>query len=289
MRYFAALLICVLIGAVPCVKAQQDPLDAAASEAAAAIAKAAGKHSSDAQVLVADFSETKGHPTALGPDLTRQFSLSLQAHAKNFTLSDRDQVLRQLAADKLPAESYANPNTLKCYSPAQVAEFVVTGEMNDMPDAIVIAIKAFRIKGSQVIFDKQVSLDLTPAMRQLLKQDPYAIASPNSDHAATDRSNHTRAPGGGANGNSMPACVYCPSPSFSDAARKKKYQGVVVAQVRIDVDGRVAEVSIVRGLPCGLNKEAIATLYQWKFRPATDRDGQPLEVTVPVEVSFRLY
>ena len=176
MRYLAALLIFSLIGAIPRATAQQDPLDATAAEVAAAIAKAAGKHNSDAQVLVADFSETKGHPTALGPDLARQFSLSLQAHAKNFILSDRDKLLRQLAADKLSAESFANPNTLKCYSPAQAAEFAVTGEMNDMPDAVVIAIKTFRIKGGKVIFEKQVTVQITPSMQDYSRRDLRQLA-----------------------------------------------------------------------------------------------------------------
>jgi TonB family protein len=289
VRYLAALLIFSLIGAIPRATAQQDPLDATAAEVAAAIAKAAGKHNSDAQVLVADFSETKGHPTALGPDLARQFSLSLQAHAKNFILSDRDKLLRQLAADKLSAESFANPNTLKCYSPAQAAEFAVTGEMNDMPDAVVIAIKTFRIKGGKVIFEKQVTVQITPSMQELLAQGFETTGSRGSSPSQADSSARNRVPVGGSNGYSSPFCIYCPSASFSPAAIAAKVQGQITLNVQVSAEGRALDISLLRGLPCGLNDEAIETVRRWKFRPATGPDGQPADVTVTVQVSFRLY
>jgi len=288
MRYFVALLVFSLIGVAPCANAQQDPLDAAAAEVAAAIAKASRKHP-DAKVLVADFSETKGYPSALGPELARQFSLSLQAGARNFSFADLDEYSRQLAADKLSAPSYEDPKTMRCYASVLDAAFVVTGEMEDLPDTVALWIKVTRIKNRKLIFDERVSLPLTPVMEQLFTEVPEVFASANSNRSTVDSPGPASFPIAGVKGYSMPSCVYCPNPRFSDVAVKEVFQGTVVINVRIGVDGRAEDVTIVRGVPCGLNRQAIDAVRQWRFRPATGPDGLPAEVMAPVEVTFRLY
>jgi TonB family protein len=288
MRFFAALLIFSVIGALPCAKAQQSPFDAVASDAAAAIAKASRKHP-DATVLVADFSEGKGHPTVLGSDLAEQFFLSLRTHAQNFGFADRDRYLHQLAADKLSPESYQSPDNMKCYASELAAEFIVTGELEDSSGNVVVGIKVTRMDGHKAIFDRQISLDLTPGMRELLEKEPPALAPSNSTRSATDIQTRARVPGAGAKGYSMPSCVYCPNPRFSDAAVKEKRQGTVLMTVRIGADGLVEDVSVLRGLACGFNRQAMDAVRSWRFRPATGPDGQPAEVTTTVEVTFRLY
>jgi TonB family protein len=275
----------------PDVKAQQDPFDAVAADVAAAIAKASRKHNLAPKVLVADFSETKGFPTALGPDLARQFFLNLQAHSPNFTFPDRDDYLHQFAADKLTAESYVNSNTLKCYTPVHDVAFVVTEEMKDLPDAIVIKIKTIQMKGSKVIFQQQVNLPITPAMQQFLTQGPGVAGSSDPNRVEMmDFPSHARVPKASANGHySMPVCTICRNPSFPALAVGVRFQGKVMLNVRIGADGHVLEVALLRGLPCGLNNAAIEAVRSWKFRPANGPDGQPAEVGVPVEVTFRLY
>lgn len=288
MRCFATLLMFTLIGASPCAKAQQGPLDAVAADVAAAITKAAGKHTSDAQVLVADFSETKGYPSALGPDLARQFFLSLQAHARNFSFADRDEYLRRLSADRISAQSYEIPETMKCYAFELGSAFAVTGELDDLEDKVVVWIKVTRIENRKLIFDKRVSLPLTTAMEQLLKEVPEPFAS-NSNRSAADLPGHAGVPTGGKNGYSLPACIHCPNPHFSDAAVKQQFQGTIAIKVLIGTDGLVEDASILRGLPCGLDKQAIDAVRRWRLRPATGPDGQPAEVTTDVEITFRLY
>jgi TonB family protein len=291
VRFYVAFLIISLFGAVPCANAQQDPFDAVASDVAAAVAKASRKHNLAPKVLVVDFSETKGFPTALGPDLARQFFLSLQAHSQNFTFPDRDDYLHQFAADKLTAESYANSNTFKCYTPVHDVAFIVTGEMKDLPDAIVIKIKTIQVKGSKVIFQQQVNLPITSAMQQFLTPGPGVAGSSGSDRPEMmDFPSHARVPKASANGHySMPVCTVCRNPSFPPVAVGVRFQGTVMLNIRIGADGRVLEVALLRGLPCGLNNAAIEAVRSWKFRPAQGPDGQPAEVGAQVEVTFRLY
>jgi Gram-negative bacterial TonB protein C-terminal len=44
----------------------------------------------------------------------------------------------------------------------------------------------------------------------------------------------------------------------------------------------------VRGLSDGLTEQAIKVVRQWRFKPGQDMDGNPVDVMVPIDVSFRL-
>ena len=96
------------------------------------------------------------------------------------------------------------------------------------------------------------------------------------------------APGAGTNGYGEPACLYCPSPSFSDEAVKAKYQGVVLLRVVVTVDGRATNIQVVKGLGVGLDEKAVEAVRGWKFRPAIGPNGRPAAVTTLIEVTFRL-
>jgi TonB family protein len=92
----------------------------------------------------------------------------------------------------------------------------------------------------------------------------------------------------GAGGVSVPACVYCPSPSFTEEARAAKFSGSVVLQVVVTADGRAENISVVRKAGYGLEQSAIETVKKWQFRPAHDADGNPVATVVPIEVTFRI-
>ncbi|MFY9556923.1 MAG: TonB family protein, partial [Blastocatellia bacterium] len=85
-----------------------------------------------------------------------------------------------------------------------------------------------------------------------------------------------------------PVLLNEPRPLYSEEARQRKIQGVVRIRLLVDETGAVKEVVILRGLPGGLNEQAIRAAYQMRFRPAM-KDGK----TVPywlsnVEIEFNL-
>ena len=86
----------------------------------------------------------------------------------------------------------------------------------------------------------------------------------------------------------IPACVYCPDPSFTDAARAAKFNGSVVLQVVVTADGHAENISVVRKAGYGLEQSAIETVRKWQFRPAKGPDGNPVATIVPIEVTFRI-
>lgn len=86
---------------------------------------------------------------------------------------------------------------------------------------------------------------------------------------------------------SPPVKIYSPVPRYTEDARKGRVQGVVILQAVIDALGNVDEVSVLKGLPLGLSESAIATVSEWKFRPAS-RNGTPVPVYFNLTVTFSL-
>jgi TonB family protein len=89
-------------------------------------------------------------------------------------------------------------------------------------------------------------------------------------------------------GVSRPIPIYCPDPPYSEQARKDKFSGTVVVQIIVDTKGDVRYVNVVKPLGHGLDEKAIETIRTWQFKPAM-RNGSPVNVRMPVEVSFRLF
>jgi len=85
-----------------------------------------------------------------------------------------------------------------------------------------------------------------------------------------------------------PVLLNKPRPMFTEEARRNKIQGVVRMKILIDVSGKVAEVVVTRGLPDGLDLQAIRAAYQMRFRPAM-KNGSPVSFWLSnVEVEFNL-
>jgi periplasmic protein TonB len=84
-----------------------------------------------------------------------------------------------------------------------------------------------------------------------------------------------------------PVALNAPRPNYTEEARKNKIQGVVRASVLVGIDGLVKQVRIIRGLPNGLNEEAIRAAMQMRFSPAM-RNGQAVAYWSLLDVEFNL-
>ncbi len=90
-------------------------------------------------------------------------------------------------------------------------------------------------------------------------------------------------------GVTLPRCVYCPDPQYTDEAREAKLQGKVTLQVLVGADGRAAQIRIVQGIGLGLDERAAQAIRGWKFVPAQDAGRRPVPAWVTVEAIFRLF
>lgn len=76
------------------------------------------------------------------------------------------------------------------------------------------------------------------------------------------------------------------NPQYPSEAKRALIAGVVVLECTIDVEGRVQDVRVLRGVP-QLNGPAIDAVRQWVYTP-TLLEGQPVPVIMTVTVNFRL-
>ena len=87
----------------------------------------------------------------------------------------------------------------------------------------------------------------------------------------------------------LPQCKSCPYPVYNERARAAHLQGTCVFEVLISVEGRAVKIHSLRQIGYGLDEQAFNAIKSWKFKPATDDQGNPIPVIVPIEVTFRLY
>jgi len=88
---------------------------------------------------------------------------------------------------------------------------------------------------------------------------------------------------------SVPLYDLNPPPHYPRAARRRNYQGTVMLDVRVTVDGVVAEVRIADSSGYSiLDRSAAKSVKGWRFSPAL-RAGQPIEMWVQVPVRFELH
>ena len=89
-------------------------------------------------------------------------------------------------------------------------------------------------------------------------------------------------------GVTLPTCVYCPDPQYTDQAREAKVQGRVTLRVLVSADGRASQIQIVQGLGTGLDDRALQSVRSWKFTPARDGARRAVPAWITIEIIFRL-
>ena len=77
-------------------------------------------------------------------------------------------------------------------------------------------------------------------------------------------------------------------PTFSEQARKSKYQGTEAVMFYVGTDGRAHRPSIPRPLGMGLDQQTLNVVPLWRFQPAHKLD-QAVPAILNMEISFTLY
>ena len=112
-----------------------------------------------------------------------------------------------------------------------------------------------------------------------------------NDSIGTTPGDHTGIGGPGGDyppGVTLPTCVYCPEPQYTDEARQAKVQGRVVLRVLVGADGRGSQIQLMSGIGMGLEDRAVESVRAWKFTPARDGARRAVPTWVTIEVVFRL-
>ena len=84
-----------------------------------------------------------------------------------------------------------------------------------------------------------------------------------------------------------PTILYREKAKYTQEARNNGVQGTVVLHIVFNANGKITDIKVIRGLPYGLNENAIDAAKKIRFKPAM-KDGKPISVRGSVEFSFNL-
>jgi TonB family protein len=87
----------------------------------------------------------------------------------------------------------------------------------------------------------------------------------------------------------MPKVLSEVKPSYTPDAMRALLQGRTLVEAVVLPDGRVGPARLLVGFKedFGLHEQSLLAIRQWRFKPGM-RNGQPIPVTVTVELSFTL-
>jgi len=293
---FSSLISILLLLAPSSAQAQEPPdLDRLAATAAAQIHKSLKSHGN--KILVIDFADPEAKASGLGVLLADRFADSLRKNTQGLVVLDRADYARATAEDILTPEARADEQSARCYCRQLGADFAVEGMIDSSAGQLQLKLRVTRLTDWKRIFDSTASLHLRSEPRADTPPpvDPSPISSGSDKNTWTSPDSALSTADAAAVRTpasikaSLPTCVYCPPAQFSDAAVKSKVQGTIFLNVIVDTAGHPSSISITRGLPCGLNSQAIETVKQWRLKPAVDPNGNPVPVRQAVQITFHLY
>ncbi|HJX97228.1 MAG TPA: TonB family protein [Candidatus Acidoferrum sp.] len=264
------LTACVLSGPVPASQEPGQNLDDLAKRISKQISKAG-----ISSVVVADFFGQDGSSSIQGRYLADEFSQRLERHKKGFVLIERQQLSSALSNAQLSANDLAAVDSLQRIGSSIQAEAVVTGTLGTTPAQYSLRLTVRRVKDGGVVVSIDESIKRPAYVDSMVLMDP---GGPGPEIARA-----------GVDGIGIPTCIYCPPPLYTDKARAEKVQGDVALLVVINQQGRADRIVVTKANDDGLAKRAIESVREWKFKPATDKEGKAVVVIVPIEVTFRLH
>lgn len=250
----------------------------------------AGCKKGSCKILVNNFAGPTGATSRLGVQLADALSTQLIAQAQGIQIIDRSRLQEYLERERIDSKLLEDDNAARWLATENGATVVLVGylrgdgaprnlhvQLLDTRDFVRKEPKSHGRPEEVTFQDLGKAGDLDP----LEPFDRLADlpGSENSFQYGKQGAEHKVTP---------PRCNNHPDPPYSENARMVKFQGTLILQVLISESGEISALQVVRGLPFGLNGQALDTVRRWRCE-AVKVDGQPKATKVPVEVSFRLY
>jgi TonB family protein len=265
------ILCAVVILTCGSIAAAQEPdFDDLAKRLSNQIAKAG-----ISSVVVADFVNNEGETSPEGHYLAGELSQGLDNHKKNFVVADLTQLFMALSQAQLLPKDLTVTESLQRIGSALRVDAVVTGILEATAAKYSVTVSLRGVKDGDLLGSGYQSVD-----RPAIADGIVFLAS----KALPERLSVA-----GQGGVGIPTCEYCPAPVYSDEARKAKLQGNVVLVVIVNLEGRAGKTVVTKTPDAGLAKQATEALKNWRFKPATNKEGKPVSVLVPIEMTFRLH
>jgi TonB family protein len=233
-------------------------------------------------ILVENFTMPSGSTSHLGIQLADSVAAELAAQGRGLQIVDRSRLQEYLIREHIPSAALKEREAARWLATELHANVALVGRIEWVGDSDNLLTQLFTISPDWVSPEEAAQIAIPEPEKAFAPFEPYDGERPGKKAPGAPPS--VRAGAGG----SVPSCIYCPPPQYSEVARKVKFAGTVVLDVTVSEDGRATDARVLKGSPFGLNEQAIRAVNEWTFRPASS-DGTPVAVHVPIEMTFRLY
>jgi TonB family protein len=241
--------------------------------------RAVGEAPRKPRILVLDFRTWDDRWLPFGGWLAEKFSAAVAGDGTTYEVIGREKLTASLASLHLTEADEFDVKRANQIAEKLGADYFLSGRYRAQGSdlALTVDARATRVAGRMhsLVFVKSGIL-VSPDVSQHMGVTLDAIGPRWDDNVP------------GQNGVTLPKCVHCPPPPYSEQARKKKIIGSVLLRVQITVDGEVGDVELKKSLEPSLDQQAMNAVQRWKFDPAKDANGVPVEVHMSVQVTFRM-
>lgn len=227
-------------------------------------------------VAVVDFQSSDESSSPQGHYFAWVLSSYLEQRTRGkFAVANHIGFDKDLAALQIVPSALIPGPALQTAAPHLGADVLITGIIEKRGDSYLIQLMAFHVADGKSLNTASLSLRSSPFLESLITPFPPEILRLTGKALPTDVA--------------VPSCLRCPDPSYNNLARSERIQGTCTLEVLISKTGEPEQIRPVKLLGYGLDEGAYNAVKGWKFRPAiSKKDGTPVSVIVPIEVTFRL-
>ena len=216
-----------------------------------------------------------GRITQLGVELGNALDSSLGKQASGFRVVSREALLERLRSENAGDGSIFFPATMFWLGPRmQVDGYVLAAVRLSKNDAILtIELHSVSQDENSRLFAAQIKLPLAPEQMRAAKELVDPDLAPSDGKAPSTRE---------------PMCVQCPRPDLPGGMEPGAH-GKLWVLVTVTPDGKAKDVILLRGVHNDMDKSTVQTVRGWRFRPANDSFGHPIERRVIVQVVYERF
>ena len=188
-------------------------------------AGAAKCHPNHCTILVANFIGPSGSTSRLGIQLADSISAELLSQANGVQIVDRGRLQDFLVREHIPSNLLSNREAARWLAREFKANAILMGTIEQLGDRWNLSTELWNISNKGVGPQEATWLTISDPRSSLELQEPYEMARTITTPAAPKSTTLYRA---GVNATTVPQCVYCPPPLYTNEARAAKYQADVI-------------------------------------------------------------
>jgi len=283
------LTFCLFLSLAVCLGAdtKEATIDEVADRLAQQVKKTEKKHFFP-KILVIDFPSRPGGIKALGEYIADQLSNALAQKLGPAAVIDRKNLHSYLQTGGISPFDLADREIASWIAGKVGANAIVFGSVTPSEEKLTLTTDLIRIGDEKQIGSSKGNLPANDQLKEMVSKPLDWPASPDVVVSCLSGSREEMADSFKAAGLSMPTCIHCPNPEYTDEARAAKFNGAVKFDVVVNEQGRAKRIAVVKGDSHGLTARALQAIKKWQFKPAM-KEGKPVTVCVLIEVTFKIF